>query len=332
MEFAMELRMSLSNSSTDDIDLTSWTIRTRPIGSSTETTRFTFAAGTILSAANAIVVFGGGNANFNPNDPVFGCAQIVKATTSAGLSLTNSGLTILIRDGTGNLITQFSYGGATGLDGNNSQSLTRSPDIAGAFVQHTAAAGANGRLFSAGLKTNGTPFANCPGHLTTVSVSPLAATVNVGETTQFTAQALDEYGRAMKGAPITFSSDNVTAATIDSVSANPIAVVTTATVGGHNPGTARIRAAATDGTTTLNSAQSTLTVVGPSLSINDVSLNEGNAGTTIFTFTVALNQPAPKGGVSFSIATQDSTATVADNDYQPRILRATPSMSPSVAT
>src|SRR5205814_7760034 len=86
---------------TDDINLGGWTIRTRPIGSSTETTRFTFAAGTILSAANAIVVFGGGN--FNPNDSVFGCVQIVKPTTSAGLSLTNSGLTILIRDGTGNL-------------------------------------------------------------------------------------------------------------------------------------------------------------------------------------------------------------------------------------
>ncbi len=305
---------------TDNINLGGWTIRTRPIGSSTQTTRFTFAAGTILSAANAIVIFGGGNANFNPNDPVFGCAQIVKATTSAGLSLTNSGLTILIRDEAGNLITQFSYGGSTGLDGNNGQSLTRSPEIAGAFVQHRAAAGADGRLFSPGLKTNGTPFGNCPGHLTTVSISPLAATVNVGETTQFDAQAFDEYGRAMKGVSITFTPDTVTAATIDSVSTNPITVVTTATVSGHNPGTARIRASATDGTTTVNSAQSTLTVVGPSLSINDVSLNEGNAGTTIFTFIVSLNQPAPKGGVTFSLATQDSTATVADNDYQARIL------------
>src|SRR6266568_2348779 len=124
----------------------------------------------------------------------------------------------------------------------------------------------------------------------------------------------------MKGVPITFISDTITAATIDSVSTDPITVVTTATVSGHNPGAAHIHASATDGTTTVNSAQSALTVVGPSLSINDVSLNEGNAGTTIFTFIVGLNQPAPKGGVSFSLATQDSTATVADNDYQARIL------------
>ncbi len=51
------------------------------------------------------------------------------------------------------------------------------------------------------------------------------------------------------------------------------------------------------------------------LSINDVSLNEGDAGTTTFTFTVSLSGPAPAGGVTFDIATQDGTATIADNDY-----------------
>ena len=54
---------------------------------------------------------------------------------------------------------------------------------------------------------------------------------------------------------------------------------------------------------------------GPTLSIDDVSLNEGNSGTTTFTFTVSLSAPAPVGGVTFDIATADGTATVADNDY-----------------
>jgi uncharacterized repeat protein (TIGR01451 family) len=54
---------------------------------------------------------------------------------------------------------------------------------------------------------------------------------------------------------------------------------------------------------------------GPSLSIDDVSLNEGDSGTTTFTFTVSLSAPAPVGGVTFDIATADGTATVADNDY-----------------
>lgn len=45
------------------------------------------------------------------------------------------------------------------------------------------------------------------------------------------------------------------------------------------------------------------------LSINDVTLNEGNSGTTTFTFTVSLSSPAGAGGVTFDIATADNTAT-----------------------
>jgi len=52
----------------------------------------------------------------------------------------------------------------------------------------------------------------------------------------------------------------------------------------------------------------------PTLSINDVSLNEGNSGTTSFTFTVSLSAPAGAAGVSFDIATADGTA-LAGRDY-----------------
>jgi hypothetical protein len=66
----------------------------------------------------------------------------------------------------------------------------------------------------------------------------------------------------------------------------------------------------------------------PTLSINDVIASEGNAGTKIFQFTVSLSLPAPAGGVTFNIATQDNTATVddgnpatiSDNDYVARSL------------
>lgn len=51
------------------------------------------------------------------------------------------------------------------------------------------------------------------------------------------------------------------------------------------------------------------------LTINDVSLNEGNAGTTSFTFTASLSAPAGPGGVTFDIATADNTATTGNNDY-----------------
>jgi uncharacterized repeat protein (TIGR01451 family) len=55
------------------------------------------------------------------------------------------------------------------------------------------------------------------------------------------------------------------------------------------------------------------------LSINDVSLNEGNAGTTSFTFTVSLSSPAGPGGVTFDIATADNTAA-APGDYTAKSL------------
>jgi predicted extracellular nuclease len=59
----------------------------------------------------------------------------------------------------------------------------------------------------------------------------------------------------------------------------------------------------------------------PALSINDVSVAEGNSGTMIARFTVSLSSGA-HDGVTFDIATADGTgsnaATDADNDYEPR--------------
>ncbi|MEJ7701059.1 MAG: Calx-beta domain-containing protein [Pyrinomonadaceae bacterium] len=61
---------------------------------------------------------------------------------------------------------------------------------------------------------------------------------------------------------------------------------------------------------------------GITLSINDVTKAEGNSGTTIFTFTVTLSAPAPAGGVTFNITTQDGTATAAGGDYVAKSLTA----------
>jgi hypothetical protein len=51
------------------------------------------------------------------------------------------------------------------------------------------------------------------------------------------------------------------------------------------------------------------------LSIDDITQNELNSGTSVFTFTVSLSAPAGSGGVSFDIATQDNSALTDDNDY-----------------
>ncbi|HEX2756910.1 MAG TPA: Calx-beta domain-containing protein, partial [Thermoanaerobaculia bacterium] len=51
------------------------------------------------------------------------------------------------------------------------------------------------------------------------------------------------------------------------------------------------------------------------ISISDVSLAEGNSGTTSFTFTVSLSQVAA-GTVTVNYATANGSATLADFDYQ----------------
>src|SRR4029453_4455005 len=179
----------------------------------------------------------------------------------------------ILRDPNGNQITTFNYGGASGLEADNNQSGTRSPDLTGAFVQHTAAAGANGRKFSPGLRVDGTPFGNCPPRLTSVTLAPPSASINVGQTQQFTAQAFDQFGRVMKNLTITFNSDSAdqpNVVSIESVSMDSSTGIATATVSGKNPGTAHMIVTTVDGSTIVNSSQSTLTVSGPSLGINDV--------------------------------------------------------------
>ena len=65
-----------------------------------------------------------------------------------------------------------------------------------------------------------------------------------------------------------------------------------------------------------------ITVSGnlPNLTINDVSVTEGNAGTTNLDFTVSLSIPAPAGGTTFDIATANGTATTANSDFTAKSL------------
>ncbi|HEX8140179.1 MAG TPA: Calx-beta domain-containing protein [Pyrinomonadaceae bacterium] len=252
--------VELVNSTASAINISGWTIKTQAIGSATQTTRHTFAAGTSLPANEAIVVFGGGGPTVGSDTAAFGCAQVVKASGASGLSLTNSGMTIIVSDASGRFVTQFTYGGTTGLNADQNQSLTRSPDVTGGFTEHTAATGAAGRRFSPGTRADGTPFANCPPRLTSVQLSPPSATIGVGQSTQFTAQALDQFGNPLTGATITFASNNTSVATVDSVTVDPATGIATATVTGHALGSAEIRATATSGTDTVTSSPATVTV------------------------------------------------------------------------
>jgi hypothetical protein len=57
-----------------------------------------------------------------------------------------------------------------------------------------------------------------------------------------------------------------------------------------------------------------ITVNAPSFSVDDVTHNEGNSGTTVYTFTVTKTG-ATNLASSVDFTTQDGTATVAGNDY-----------------
>ncbi len=50
------------------------------------------------------------------------------------------------------------------------------------------------------------------------------------------------------------------------------------------------------------------------LSIDDVSVSEGDAGATLVFFDVRLNAPAPAGGIAFDFSTSDGSADSADYD------------------
>jgi hypothetical protein len=75
----------------------------------------------------------------------------------------------------------------------------------------------------------------------------------------------------------------------------------------------------------------TLTVAnGPTLSANDVTVTEGNAGTALATFTVTLAPVNASQTVTVDYATVDGTATAANSDYVPA--SGTLTFSPSQST
>ncbi|MFY3383922.1 putative Ig domain-containing protein [Paracidovorax sp. MALMAid1276] len=105
-----------------------------------------------------------------------------------------------------------------------------------------------------------------------------------------------------------------------SLSGSGVVSGTTAAAPGNYPVTLRVTDSSAGPGVYFELENYTLTVSTlPTLSITDVSANEGNAGTTNFVFTVNLSAPAGAGGVSFDIATADGTA-VAGVDYVARSL------------
>ena len=336
--------IELFNSTPNDIDLSGYQLFTRGSTGAADVLRHTFAAGTVLRSCTAIVMFGGGNPN--PLDPVFGGAQVVTAS-SGTVTLSNTSGLITLRSANADIANFVVYGGSTGLNANENQSLTRSSDVRSAFSLHlTATNGA--RVFSPGTQVTGEAFNSCaraiarievtppsasieqgnqqhftasaidgsdngvsgviffwesnntsvamidqngntvgvspgtaeirvtgrgvqsppalltvtqrPSVLTSVTITPSIATVGVGETQQFTAQAKDQFGKDFGGVTINFASDNATVATVQIVSATTSSGSAMATITGRAVGSANITTTASAGTTSVTSDPTVLTV------------------------------------------------------------------------
>jgi len=133
--------VELVNSGTGDVDISGWTI------SDATAARHVFAAGTVLRAGRALVVFGGA-----AGIPA-GLGNAIAASTGS-LNLGNSGDTVTLANPAGT-VDSVTYTAA--LAGTDGVSMNRSPDgsSAGTFVLHTAVSSA---MRSPGTRASGAAF------------------------------------------------------------------------------------------------------------------------------------------------------------------------------
>ena len=83
----------------------------------------------------------------------------------------------------------------------------------------------------------------------------------------------------------------------------------------QTPGTYEVRWFANNGSTRLATSSNIVVATQPGLSIYDVSIVEGNSGTSTATFTVTLAPANPSQTVTVDFATTNVTATVVGGDY-----------------
>jgi hypothetical protein len=129
-----------------------------------------------MPPGESAVVFGGGTPT-----GAFGNAianGLVLTAGSGGLSLNNGGDTITVKDNLAATVASVTFGSS---EGGANQSITRSPDITGAFVTHSTAAGSGGALFSPGARVNGAPFTTTDPVI--ASISPEGAIAGSGDVT-----------------------------------------------------------------------------------------------------------------------------------------------------
>lgn len=145
---------------------------------------------------------------------------------------------------------------------------------------------------------------------TIITLTATAASAVVGDqTVDVAVTGVDASDFALSGTTITIA-DGATTGTITFTVANDdvVELLETATATISNPSIGLTLGATTTQDIAITDND------GAVLTINDVTLAEGDSGTTIFEFTVTLDK-AVDAGVSVDFGTADGTATVADSDY-----------------
>ncbi|MEW6159255.1 MAG: lamin tail domain-containing protein, partial [Verrucomicrobiota bacterium] len=136
--------VELANLNAADVDLVGWTI------ADSVQIRHKFYESFSVTSSNAIVVFGGPlDATFAPSLDV---PNLPASEAVFGFGLNNGGDAILLRNAEGHLISRVVYSAA---DVSNESSLTRYPNLNGAFIAH---AKVTSNYVSPGKQWNNRPF------------------------------------------------------------------------------------------------------------------------------------------------------------------------------
>ncbi|MDY2585854.1 lamin tail domain-containing protein [Winogradskyella aquimaris] len=161
--------------------------------------RHTFPGGTIIPSNSFITVFGGGTPT--------GIPGLVQVSSEGGLGLNNGGDDVVIKNGAGIVVVAYTYVGAT------DQSVGRSPDFTGAFVDHSTITGNGGALFSPGNENDVTLST---GSLSNTTFSVYPNPTNTGKVTisssnndAMNVQVFDILGKQVKNETLTNNTLNV---------------------------------------------------------------------------------------------------------------------------
>ena len=297
--------VELVNNSGAGIDMSDWTV-SDGVG-----VKHTFASGTTLKTGQGMVVFGGGTPT-----GTFG-GSLTTTASSGSLSLNNSGDDVVVKNGSGTVMSSYTYGS----EGGDNQSITRDPDLTGSFVKHSTANGANSALFSVGTKISGSAFVG----IVTVTESDGSTQVTEGGSTDSYTIVLDappssdatisvspDAQTSVSPAFLTFTSSNYSTAQTVTVTA-----VDDGTVEGNHSSTIS-HTASSDDTNYNGLSMSAITATVVDNDAAGVTVTESGSGTAVTeggstdSYTVVLNS-APSSDVTVAVSVSGGEITASSS-------------------